>query len=244
MCYRYSVPGPEIVKKTYQVKLGQNFQRRYHVGAFENIKLPVITNKNPDQVQLFKWGLIPFWVKDEKTANEFKDKTVNARCETIFEKPAFRSSAGKKHCLVIADGFFEWRYYKGKNYPYYISLKDREVFSIAGLWDSWVNKDTDEEVYSYTIITTEANPLMAMIHNKKKRMPAILEKKYEKKWISETLTREETMGLLKPFNESKMTAYTISKMITTKDIDVNVPEVLEPFQYNALEPLPTQKSLF
>jgi len=244
MCYRYSVPGPESIKKTYQVKLGQNFQRRYHVGAFENIKLPVITNKNPEEVQLFKWGLIPFWVKDEKTANEFKDRTVNARSETIFEKPAFRSSAGKKHCLVIADGFFEWRYYNGNNYPYYIKLKDREVFSIAGLWDSWVNKDSGEEVYSYTIITTEANPLMAMIHNKKKRMPAILEKKDEKKWISETLTRDETMGLLKPFNESKMTAYTISKMITTRDIDVNVPEVLEPFQYNTLEPLPNQKSLF
>jgi len=244
MCYRYSVPGPEKIKKTYQVKLGENFQRRYHVGAFENIKLPVITNKNPEEVQLFKWGLIPFWVKDEKTANEFKDRTVNARSETIFEKSAFRSSAGRKHCLVIADGFFEWRYYKGKNYPYYIRLKEREVFSMAGLWDSWVNKDTGEDVYSYTIITTEANPLMAMIHNKKKRMPAILEKKDEKKWISETLSKEETMGLLKPFNESKMTAYTISKMITTRDIDVNVPEVLEPFQYNTLEPLPAQKSLF
>jgi len=244
MCYRYSVPGPESIKKTYQVKLGQNFQRRYHVGAFENIKLPVITNKNPDQVQLFKWGLIPFWVKDEKTANEFKDRTVNARSETIFEKPAFRSSAGKKHCLVIADGFFEWRYYNGKNYPYYIRLKDREVFSIAGLWDSWINKDNNEEIYSYTIITTEANPLMAMIHNKKKRMPAILDKKNEKKWISETLSKDETMDLLKPFDESKMTAYTISKMITTRDIDVNVPQVLEPFQYNTLEPFPTQKSLF
>ena len=244
MCYRYSVPGPEKIIKTYQVKLNQNFKRRYHVGAFENIKLPVITNKDPEEVQLFKWGLIPFWVKDEKTANEFKDRTVNARSETIFEKPAFRSSAGKKHCLVIADGFFEWRYNKGKNYPYYIKLKDREVFSIAGLWDSWVKKDTDEVVYSYTIITTEANPLMAMIHNKKKRMPAILEKKDEKKWIGETLSKDETMGLLKPFNESNMTAYTISKMITTRDIDVNIPEVLEPFQYNTLEPLPTQKSLF
>jgi putative SOS response-associated peptidase YedK len=177
MCYRYSVPGPDIVKKTYQVKIGEDFQKRYHVGAFENVKLPVITNHDPDQIQLFKWGLIPFWVKDEKTAIELKDRTVNARSETIFEKPAFRSSAGKKHCLVITDGFFEWRYYNGKNYPYYIKLKDREVFSIAGLWDRWVNKDSGKEIYSYTIITTEANPLMAKIHNKKKRMPVILDKK-------------------------------------------------------------------
>ena len=85
---------------------------------------------------------------------------------------------------------------------------------------------------------------MAMIHNKKKRMPAILEKEDEKKWINKTLSKEETMDLLKPFNESKMTAYTISKMITTKDVDVNVPQVLEPFHYPTLEPLPSQKSLF
>ena len=85
---------------------------------------------------------------------------------------------------------------------------------------------------------------MAMIHNKKKRMPAILEREDEKKWINETLSKDEAMGLLKPFDESKMTAYTISKMITTRDIDVNVPEVLVPYQYNSLEPLPTQKSLF
>jgi len=239
VCYRYSVPGPEVVKKTFQVKIGEDFQRRYHVGAFENLKLPVITNQDPRQVRLFKWGLIPFWVKDEKTASELKDRTVNARSETIFDKPAFRSSAGKQHCLVIADGFFEWRYYNGKNYPYYIKLKDRDVFSIAGLWDRWINKNSGEEIYSYTIITTEANPLMAMIHNKKKRMPAILDKKDEEKWIKKTITKEETIDLLKPYDESKMTAYTISKLITTKDIDVNVPNVFEPYQYNNLEPLPS-----
>lgn len=244
MCYRYSVPGPDAVIKTYQVELQNSFQRRYHVGAFENIKLPVITNKEPDQVQLFKWGLIPFWVKDEKTASAFQDRTVNARSETIFEKPAFRSAAGKQHCLVIADGFFEWRYYHGKNYPYYIKLRDREIFSIAGLWDRWINKESGEEVYSYTIITTEANPLMALIHNKKKRMPAILEKKDEKKWISATLSKDETMRLLQPYDDNSMMAYTISKMITAKDRDVNVPQLLEPFHYPTLEPLSSQKSLF
>ncbi len=244
MCYRYSVPGPDIIKKTYQLKLGEDFQRRYHVGAFENVKLPVITNKDPDQVQFFRWGLIPFWVKDEKTASDFKDRTVNARSETIFEKPAFRSVAGKRHCLVIADGFFEWRYYNGKNYPYYIKLKDREIFSIAGLWDRWIDKTSGEEIYSYTIITTEANPLMAMIHNKKKRMPAIIDKNDEEKWIKRNITKEETISLLKPYDENKMTAYTISKLITTKGLDVNIPKVLEPFYYNNLQPLPSQKSLF
>jgi putative SOS response-associated peptidase YedK len=244
VCYRYSVPGPDIIKKTYQLKLGEDFQRRYHVGAFENVKLPVITNKDPRQVQLFKWGLIPFWVKDEKTASDIKDRTVNARSETIFEKPAFRLAAGKQHCLVVADGFFEWRYYNGKNYPYYIKLKEQEIFSIAGLWDRWINKISGEEIYSYTIITTEANPLMAMIHNKKKRMPAILDKNDEELWIKRNITKEETISLLKPYDENKMTAYTISKLITTKGLDINIPKVLEPFHYNNLQPLPTQKSLF
>lgn len=244
MCYRYSVPGPDVVKKTFQVKLGDSFQRRYHVGAFENVKLPVITNENPKQVDLFNWGLIPFWVKNEKSANDIKERTVNARSETIFEKPAFRGSAGKKHCLVIADGFFEWRYFQGKNYPYYIKLKNREAFSIAGLWDCWDNKATGEQIYSYTIITTEANPLMAKIHNKKKRMPAILKKEDEQKWISSSINKEDTMNLLKPFNENEMEAYTISKLITARDEDPNVPAVLKHFQYNNLEPLDSQTSLF
>jgi putative SOS response-associated peptidase YedK len=244
MCYRYSVPGPDVVKETFQVKLGTNFEKRYHVGAFENIKLPVITNENPKQVDLFNWGLIPFWVKDEKTANSIKERTVNARSETIFEKPAFRGSAVRKHCLVIADGFFEWRYYLGINYPYYIKLKNREAFAMAGLWDCWINKETEEKVYSYTIITTEANPLMAKIHNKKKRMPAILNKDDEKIWISNEMDKNTAQNLLKPFDENKMEAYTISKLITAKGENPNVPAVIKPFKYNNLEPLPSQSSLF
>ena len=232
MCYRYSVPGPDVVKKTFQVKIGSSFERRYHVGAFDNPKLPVITNEKPEQVDLFYWGLIPFWVKDEKTAKDIRDRTANARCETIFEKSSFRHLAGKKHCLVIADGFFEWRWHKGVNYPYYIRLKNHEPFAMAGLWDVWTNKGTGEEIYSYTIVTTDANPLMAMIHNKKKRM------------LVSDITKEQTMNLLQAFDQNKMEAYTISKLITTKDQNPNVPEVLEPFQYNTLEPLPSQKSLF
>ena len=244
MCYRYSVPGPDAVKDTFQVKIGTKFGKRYHVGAFDNVKLPVITNENPKQVELFNWGLVPFWVKDEKTAKDISERTVNARSETIFEKPAFRSSAGKKHCLVVADGFFEWRYFNGINYPYYIKLKNQEAFAMAGLWDCWTNKNTDEKIYSYTIITTEANSLMAKIHNKKKRMPVILEREDEMKWISNEINKTTAKNILKPYNENKMEAYTISKLITAKGQNPNVPEVIKPFKYNNLEPLPNQSSLF
>ena len=115
---------------------------------------------------------------------------------------------------------------------------------MAGLWDCWTSRSTGEQIYSYTIITTEANPLVALIHNKKKRMPAILYEKDEQKWISNTITKQESIDILKPYDENKMTAYTISKLITTKDKEINVPEILKPFQYNSLEPLPSQTSLF
>lgn len=244
MCYRYSVPGPDAVKKTFQVKLKSSFERMYHTGAFDNPKLPVITNENPEQIDLFHWGLIPFWVKDQNTANQIRERTVNARCETIFEKPSFRHLAGKKHCLVIADGFFEWRWYNGKNYPYYINLKNHEPFAMAGLWDCWENKITGEQIYTYTIITTDANPLMAMIHNKKKRMPVILNKDEYQQWINKEITKEETLNLLRAYDQNEMEAYTISKLITAKEQNPNVPEVLKPYQYNTLEPLPSQSSLF
>jgi len=244
MCYRYSVPGPDLVKKECKVEIKEDFEKRYHVSAFEDVKLPVITNIEPKQVKLFSWGLIPFWVKDEKTAEEIKKRTVNARAETIFEKASFRNSAGKKHCLVISDGFFEWRYYKGKNYPYYIKLKDKKVFSIAGLWDSWFNKNTNEEIFTYTIITTDANPLMAKIHNKKKRMPAILSKEDEEKWISKEIKKDEIKNILRPFDENKMDAYTISKLITNKEMKPNVPEVIKPYNYEELRFEQKQKTLF
>ena len=244
MCYRYSVPGPDAVKKTFQVKLKHSFERMYHTGAFDHPKLPVITNEDSSQVDLFSWGLIPFWVKDESSALQISEKTANARCETIFKKPSFRHLAGKKHCLVIADGFFEWRWFKGKNYPYYIQLKDHGPFAMAGLYDTWINKATGEQISSYTIITTDANPLLAMIHNKKKRMPVIFDKSEYKLWLDKKITKDQTMEMLDAYDQSKMDAYTISKLITAKDQNPNVAEVIKPFQYNYLDPLPSQSSLF
>ena len=175
MCYRYSIhSNAMIIESRFDARLQNNYEKKYHVGAFDQTKLPVITNENPKQIQFYKWGLIPFWVKTLKQADEIKERTVNARTETIYEKPAFRQSAENKHCLVIADGFFEWRYFQGRNYPYYIRLKSHEPFAIAGLWDCWVNKEIERKMYTYTIITCPANPLLEKIHNKKKRITGIL----------------------------------------------------------------------
>jgi|WetSurMetagenome_2_1015567.scaffolds.fasta_scaffold01682_16 putative SOS response-associated peptidase YedK len=245
MCYRYSVPGPDSLVKRFSALFLQNvtFKRQYHVSGFDLPKLPVITNENPRQIQLFSWGLIPFWVKDLKTAEEARLKTMNARAESIFEKPSFRAAAEQRHCLVLADGFFEWQEYQGKNYPYYIRLKNQEPFAMAGLWDIWKNPETAEELFTYTVITTKANPLMEKIHNKKKRMPVILRREYEEEWIGGSMNKEQASSLLSPYAEQEMEAFTISRLITAKQRDPNVPEVLAPFCYPELQMKTGQKSL-
>lgn len=246
MCYRYSVPGPDSLIKRFSVSFPEkeSFKRQYHMSSFDIPLLPVITNENPTQIQLFTWGLIPFWAKDKKNAEEIRFQTMNARAESIYEKPSFRQPAEARHCLVLADGFFEWQEFKGKKYPYYIRLKTREPFAIAGLWDQWMNKETKEEIHSYTVITTKANPLMERIHNTKKRMPVILQRDNEQEWIRSSIKKEESFLLLTPYNELEMEAFTISRLITTKDRNLNVPEVTTPFTYSELQIQSGQTPLF
>jgi len=246
MCYRYSVPNREILEKKFKATFKRNevFERKYHVDAFNSPNLPVITNESPQQIDLFHWGLIPFWVKDLKAANEIRQKTANARSESIFEKPSFRNSAEKKHCLVLADGFFEWKFFNGKNYPYYIFLKKHKPFAMAGLWEDWTNRETQEKINTFTIITTKANPMMENIHNKKKRMPVILRPEDYDKWISMPIDKQSSLELLIPYDQDDMEAYTISRLITSKKENPNSPDVIKPFRYKELESIDEQKSLF
>lgn len=150
-------------------------------NGFNHPKTPVITNLQPDIIKLYHWGLIPFWAKDDK----IKKNTLNARIETIHEKPSFRNVVNKR-CLIIADGFFEWQWMdeKGRQkQKYELTFPSDEVFAFAGLWSEWVDKSTGEIRYTYTIITTEANELMSKIHNSKKRMPVIVERESEQSWL-------------------------------------------------------------
>jgi putative SOS response-associated peptidase YedK len=177
-----------------QSKTAQELQNRFN-AKFENVefyqsgiyngfqfpKTPVITNKEPNTIKLYGWGLIPFWSKDET----IRTKTLNARLETIHQKPSFRNITNN-HCLVLSIGFFEWQWLdeKGKQkQKYEIALPNNELFAFAGLWSEWLNKPTGELVYTYTILTTEANELLSKIHNSKKRMPVIISEKHEQEWL-------------------------------------------------------------
>jgi putative SOS response-associated peptidase YedK len=150
-------------------------------NGFQFPKTPIITNEHPGKIQMYNWGLIPFWAKDDS----IRKYTLNARIETLHEKPSFRNVV-KNRCLILADAFYEWQWLddKGKKkQKYELILPDNEPFAFAGLWSEWVDKSTGELVNSYTILTTEANELMSRIHNSKKRMPIILSSENEREWL-------------------------------------------------------------
>jgi len=206
------------------------FERIFHVSAFSYPKLPVISNDDPSKIQFFYWGLVPFWVKGEEAAMKIREQTLNAKAETVAVKPSFRHSIKSKRCLVLADGFFEWQHVKKQTFPYYIHLKGHQLFALAGIWGAWTNKETKETLKTFSIITTQANPLLAKIHNTKRRMPVILRPEDEKRWLS-NIPLDEAMGLLAPYDEKAMEAHTVSKLITTKGTPTNVPEVMNPYSY-------------
>jgi putative SOS response-associated peptidase YedK len=209
MCYHYSLKAEKReLERRYMASLhDSDWKEREHLSGFDSGLLnPVITNDKPDTFLLFKWGLLPFWAKEEK----LKYNTANAKCEGIDKKPVWRKPIKSQRCLVPATGFFEWRDINKIKYPYHIKCRDQEIFSFAGIWDEWVNKDSGEIINSYSIITTEANELMGKIHNVKKRMPVILQPDDEKLWLSDTEFLE-IEALLKQYPTELMEAYTIRK---------------------------------
>ena len=188
-------------------------QEQYRVNAFTFPDYPIIT-ADPE-VQSFKWGLIPFWVKDKKQADEIKRMTLNARADTIFQKPSFREPIMKKRCIVPSTGYFEWRHEGNKKIPYYIYVKDEPIFSMAGVYDLWLDKSTGEVISTFSIITTEANTLTDYKH----RMPAILSTEDEERWLEPKLTKTDIERLLLPFPAERMDAYVINNDFLKKSAD-------------------------
>lgn len=157
------------------------FQAQSHINGFEFPKSPIITDVNPKVITHYHWGLIPSWSKDE----DIKKFTLNARVETLNEKPSFKESINKR-CLVIANGFYEWQWLdaKGKNkVKYEVGIGNEDLFAFAGIYSEWVDTFTGEIKNTYSIVTTEANTLMSEINNHKKRMPIVLKPEDEKKWL-------------------------------------------------------------
>ncbi len=203
----------------------------YFISGFSHPVLPIVKH---DGIFLFEWGLIPPWVKDLKTAHEIRTKTLNAVGETVFEKPSFKRSIASQRCLLGISGFYEWRDLNNIKYPYFIHTKNKDVFSLGCIYETWVDRSTGEIRNTFSILTTPANPLMETIHNLKKRMPLILSREDEKKWVEPTLTKEQISALIKPYPETELSAYTISQSVNNARNNRNMPEILERVNYPEL----------
>lgn len=195
--------------------------RRYDVGASKKIQLetqamyniapgslvPVVTRNSLNTIEIMKWGLIPHWAKDPKIGY----KLINARAETVAQKPSYRSSFKNKRCLVPATGFYEWQQTKEGKVPHLIQMKNHEIFSFAGIYDVWKDIES-KEFKTFSIITTAPNELMEPIHN---RMPVILDKKEENLWLEKETQEEDLIKALNPFPGTKMEAFIVSSKVNS-----------------------------
>lgn len=165
-----------------KIEFPEQFVKSDDFNGFTFPEITLISNQNPDLFQNFYWGLIPHWAKD----NSIQKFTINAKIETLHEKPSFKYSL-QKRCLIPVNGFFEWQWLdpKGKNkQKYSIGLAIEKIFSFAGIWAEWLNPETGKLIKSFSIITQPANDLMSKIHNSKKRMPLILNPENEQNWLA------------------------------------------------------------
>lgn len=210
------------------------FQPVFSASAFTFPEIPIVSNEDREHIQNYRWGLIPSWVKDIHTANIIRQRTLNARAETIFEKPSFRHAIRSKRCLILADGFFEWRHESKKAYPYYIGLNDRSPFAIAGIWDAWINPENGDMLKTCSVITTAANPLLEKVHNTRKRMPVILRREYESKWLDDNLNVDQIRSMLLPYDMDEMFAYPVPNIVNRLGFNTTNAKVLEKHTYSEL----------
>jgi putative SOS response-associated peptidase YedK len=183
MCYHYGLAKDKAtLENRYKAKAAQTLKIPFtRVGAFEPAarQLPVIKNTAADSIAAMHWGLIPSW----SHSGTIEAATYNAMVETAHQKPTFRQAWGRQHCLIPADGFYEWQHIGSKKLPHFIFLPEAPIFSFAGLWDRWTDPASGQFIESFTILTGPANALMAEIHNTKKRMPLIVPEDLEKAWL-------------------------------------------------------------
>ena len=223
MCGRYSLISPPVLlKERFGADIAEDFVPTYNAAPSQH--LPVITNAAPGQVRLMQWGLVPAWVKDRTSGPQ----PINARAETLAEKPSFRQLLQRRRCLVLADSFYEWQQKEAHGLPpktpHRILLTSGQPYAFAGLWDEWLDRATGEILPTFTIVTTEPNALMQPLHH---RMPVILEDpEAEQAWLSDAVSPADHQALLRPYPAELMREYVISKLVNSPAH--NEPAVLEP----------------
>ena len=239
MCFYYSVTKKSINKLVKgkvinEVQLSM-FDEHIIVNGFDHPRMPVITNDRPNEIQHFRWGMLPTEVED---IDEFQNKynTLNAKAEGATNSRLFSESFKSRRCLVLCSGFFEWQKVKSEKIPYYIALKDDEMFVFAGLWNT-TKQTNGSEIKTFSILTIEANELMAQIHNTKKRMPLILKPETALQWLTDELTEEQVMEIMVPLPNDEMKAHTIKKFVPSECKNYDSSDFIAYYNYPIIQDL-------
>jgi putative SOS response-associated peptidase YedK len=178
MCGRFAFYSPsEATAALFGASGSLDLEPRYNIAPTQYIAAIRNAEEDGRELALLRWGLVPFWAKDPSIGN----RMINARAETVAEKPAFRAAYKRRRCLVLADGFYEWHKENGGKTPYFISLASEQPFAFAGLWEHWKSKEGDETIESATLLTADADHFMAQLHH---RMPVILEADTADRWLA------------------------------------------------------------
>lgn len=216
MCGRFTLhhSAEEIVER-FLAELLPHLEPRYNIAPTQPVA--VVTQNGARRLDQYQWGLIPSWAKDKSIGH----RMINARAETLAEKPAFRTALQRRRCLIPADGFYEWREAdtpeEGGRTPMHIRRRDGGLFAFAGLWDEWRDPETQKPLRSCTIITGTPNPLIAPIHD---RMPMILRPEDEERWLDTSLTGGESLhSLLAPYPADVLEVYAVSRRVNAPIVD-------------------------
>ena len=221
MCGRVTIqtPAAEIAREFALTGVHLGLERpRYNLAPTQ--LMPVVANDGERKLDAYRWGLIPSWAKDASIGN----KLINARGETVAEKPSFRSAFKRRRCLVVVDGWYEWHQATKPKTPYLFRRKDGRPLAFAGLWEEWTAPDTGEVLRTCTLITTGPNALMAPIHD---RMPVILPPEAREAWLRpEPQEPAELLPLLVPYAGDELEAYEVARVVNSPANDV--PACIEP----------------
>ena len=220
MCGRFTVAtDPKLLAERFAAAMPEGWTERYNVAPSQRVAA-VRERGDEREIALLRWGLVPHWAKDPKIAY----KMINARSETVMEKSAYRPLLTKGRCLLVADGFYEWRTDPdGTRRPVRFTLADGAPFAFAGLWTRWHDPESGEPLETCTILTTSANDLVQPVHD---RMPVILPRSAEATWLDLSRPVDEALALLVPYDPAKMAAAEASLLVNSPRNDV--PECFDP----------------
>ncbi len=204
MCGRFCfVAEKKVIEKRLNVQVPELFQPVYNAAPGQQLSL--IANDDPAMLSSFRWGLVPYWAKSAAIGY----KMINARVETVLEKPSYSKLFISRRCLIPMTGFFEWKTIDRKKIPFLIKMKSNEIFCCAGLWDLWLDKSTGEQLKTFTIMTTEPNDLVRNIHE---RMPVIISKDLEFEWLTDGLKIDI---LQTPYTSEEMIYVEVSQLVNS-----------------------------